>query len=43
MTGNDMQCAVTELCVDGEMPPSDIHTQLQHYMEMTAWEPSVRQ
>jgi len=29
MTGKDMQRAVTELCADGEMHPSDIHTQLQ--------------
>jgi len=30
MTGKDTQCAVIKLCVDGKMPPSDIHTQLQH-------------
>jgi hypothetical protein len=29
MTGKDMQCAVIELCADREMPPLDIHTQLQ--------------
>jgi hypothetical protein len=41
ISGKDMQCAVTELCADGEMPPSDIHTQLQRAYGDDSMEPTV--